>query len=133
MVPQASLYPLVVQKGENEGEGEEGEPWTFWEKLIILAKFTRHAGFENTNTAVWRLAGNASRPHKYLTVTDNTVAAELDVNTLRVIQIYRPHLKLGQAAHFLAQPGAEAISINYRFRFDWANLGRIYIEERDLI
>jgi hypothetical protein len=136
MVPQASLFPLVVQnhrggeggkqeEEEEEGEEEEEEPWSLWEKLIIAAKFTRHAGFENTNTAVWRLTGgggggggNSNSSHQppiYLAVTDNTVAARLDVASLRVVHIYRPHLRLGQAAHFLAQPGAEANSINYRY------------------
>jgi hypothetical protein len=33
-----------------------------------------------------------------------TSLLQVDVNTLRVTQVYRPHLKLGQAAHFLTEP-----------------------------
>jgi hypothetical protein len=33
-----------------------------------------------------------------------TSPLQVDVNTLRVTQVYRPHLKLGQAAHFLMEP-----------------------------
>ena len=124
-MPQATLFPLVVRDKEG-AEGEEGAAWSFWEKVDIMAKFTHHAAFENTNVAVWRLA--ASPQPIYLAVTDNTVAAEVDIDTLRVTRVHRPHLKLGQAAHFLAEPGAEANSINFRFRFDWAHLGRLYIE-----
>jgi uncharacterized coiled-coil DUF342 family protein len=29
---------------------------------------------------------------------------QVDVDTLRVTHVYRPHLKLGQAAHFLTEP-----------------------------
>ncbi len=33
-----------------------------------------------------------------------TSPLQVDVDTLRVTQVYRPHLKLGQAAHFLMEP-----------------------------
>jgi len=72
LVPQATLFPLQLEKGEDI------EPWSFWEKVSILRMFTQHAAYESVNTAVWRLAGNASTPHLYLAVTDNTVAAQVD-------------------------------------------------------
>jgi hypothetical protein len=76
-VPQATLFPLQLPS-------EELEPWTFWEKLTIMSMFSRHAAYESVNTAVWRLAGNATAPPLYLAVTDNTVAAQgLPVLTCR--------------------------------------------------
>jgi hypothetical protein len=69
LVPQATLFPLHLPS-------EELEPWTFWEKLTIMSMFSRHAAYESVNTAVWRLAGNATVPPLYLAVTDNTVAAQ---------------------------------------------------------
>jgi hypothetical protein len=124
------------------------QPWSLWEKLTILYKFTHHAAYENVNTALWRLPSNNSGqlPATVLAVTDNTVAAEVDLATLRVVHVHRPQMKIGQAAHFLEEPstatGAQrdggiggggdnsaANSINYRFRFDWRQSDDIYVEE----
>ena len=39
-----------------------------------------------------------------ISINELATCLQVDVDTLRVTQVYRPHLKLGQAAHFLTEP-----------------------------
>ena len=107
-------------------DNEEDE-WTFWEKLEILTKVPQFKSFENVNPASWKLEGG-SNGDIFMAVTDNSVSARIDIDTLAVTEMLRPvDLYIGQSAHWLLEPGTRN-SINWRYRMSYGGLGDIYVD-----
>jgi len=106
---------------------DEDEEWTFWEKLEILKKVPMFKSFENVNPASYKLDGG---PHSdiFMAVTDNSVSARIDIDTLAVTEMLRPtDLHIGQSAHWLQEPGTRN-SINWRYRMTYGGFGDIYVD-----
>ena len=106
---------------------KEEEEWTFWEKLEILKKVPQFQSFENVNPASYKLAGG-DHEDIFMAVTDNTVSARIDIDTLAVVEMLRPvDLHIGQSAHWLQEPGTTN-SINWRYRMTYGGLGDIFVD-----
>ena len=83
--------------------------------------------FENVNPASYKLDGG---PHSdiFMAVTDNSVSARIDIDTLAVTEMLRPtNLHIGQSAHWLQEPGTRN-SINWRYRMTYGGFGDIYVD-----
>ena len=106
---------------------DEEEEWTFWEKLEILTKVPQFRSFENVNPASWKLDGG-DHEDIFMAVTDNSVSARIDIDSLEVIEMLRPHNpEIGQSAHWMTEPGTKN-SINWRYRMTYGGLGDVYVD-----
>merc|ERR1712179_279007 len=106
---------------------KEEEEWTFWEKLEILKKIPQFKSFENVNPATYKLDGGPNSDI-FMAVTDNSVSARIDIDTLAVTEMLRPtDLHIGQSAHWLLEPGTSN-SINWRYRMTYGGFGDIYVD-----
>ena len=106
---------------------DDEDEWTFWEKLQILMKVPEFRSFENVNPASWKLDGGPNEDI-FMAVTDNTVSARIDIDTLAVMEMLKPtEIQIGQSAHWLLEPGTRN-SINWRYRMTYGGLGDIYVD-----
>ena len=106
---------------------DEKDEWTFWEKLEILSKVPQFKSFENVNPASYKLDGGPDADI-FMAVTDNSVSARIDIDTLAVTEMLRPtDLHIGQSTHWLLEPGTRN-SINWRYRMSFGGLGDIYVD-----
>ena len=91
--------------------------------MKILAKVPSFRSFENANPANWKLDGGDEGTDIFMAVTDNSVSARIDIDTLGVIEMLKPlNIEIGQSAHWMIEPGTRN-SINWRYRMTYGGLG----------
>ena len=78
---------------------DDEDEWTFWEKLQILMKIPEFRSFENVNPASWKLDGGPNEDI-FMAVTDNTVSARIDIDTLAVVEMLKP-TEIQRASHHI--------------------------------